>query len=79
MLRHYDEHGVLSPARVDPDTGYRYYTVAQMYEAARICELRDVALPVARIATLVRSAGDPGVITGALEAHRASSSAMWPY
>ena len=23
MLRHYDEHGVLSPARVDPGTGYQ--------------------------------------------------------
>jgi DNA-binding transcriptional MerR regulator len=70
MLRHYDEHDVLSPARVDPDTGYRYYTVAQMYEAARIRELRDVGMPVAAIATLARGAGDPGAIAAALEAHR---------
>ena len=71
MLRHYDEHGALSPARVDPDTGYRYYTVAQMYEAARIRELRDVGMPVAVIAGLVRRAGDPGAIAAALEIHRA--------
>jgi DNA-binding transcriptional MerR regulator len=71
MLRHYDEHRVLSPARVDPDTGYRYYTVAQMYEAARIRQLRDVGMPVAAIAALVRRAGDPGALAEALEAHRA--------
>jgi DNA-binding transcriptional MerR regulator/predicted transcriptional regulator YdeE len=70
MLRYYDEHGVLSPARVDADTGYRYYTVAQMYEAARIRELRDVGLPVAAIATLVRRAGDTEALAHALDAHR---------
>jgi DNA-binding transcriptional MerR regulator len=71
MLRHYDEHGVLSPARVDPDTGYRYYTVAQLYVAARIRELRDIGMPVAAIATLVRSAGDHDATARALEVHRA--------
>ena len=25
MLRHYDEIGLLTPIRVDPDSGYRYY------------------------------------------------------
>jgi DNA-binding transcriptional MerR regulator len=70
MLRHYGEHGVLGPARTDPDTGYRYYTVAQMYEAARIRELRDVGMPVAAIATLVRSAGDPAALAAALDAQR---------
>jgi DNA-binding transcriptional MerR regulator len=29
MLRHYDEHRVLSSARVDPGTGHRSNTVAQ--------------------------------------------------
>jgi DNA-binding transcriptional MerR regulator len=24
-LRHYHDVGVLEPARIDPDTGYRYY------------------------------------------------------
>jgi DNA-binding transcriptional MerR regulator len=70
MLRHYDEHGVLSPACVDADTGYRYYTVAQMYEAARIRELRDVGLPVAAIAALVRSAGDADALARALGSQR---------
>ncbi|HYO42547.1 MAG TPA: MerR family transcriptional regulator [Candidatus Limnocylindrales bacterium] len=70
MLRYYDEHGVLSPARVDSDTGYRYYTVAQMYEGARIRELRDIGLPVAAIAAVVRSAGDADALARVLEAQR---------
>ena len=30
MLRHYDEIGLLRPARVDPESGYRYYAAAQL-------------------------------------------------
>jgi effector-binding domain-containing protein len=30
MLRHYDETGLLAPARVDAQTGYRFYDVAQL-------------------------------------------------
>lgn len=34
-LRLYDELDLLRPARVDPDTGYRYYALAQL-ERARL-------------------------------------------
>jgi hypothetical protein len=30
MLRHYDATGLLRPARVDPATGYRYYTAGRL-------------------------------------------------
>lgn len=38
-LRYYEEIGALLPAYVDPDTGYRYYTAQQTYQArlVRIC------------------------------------------
>ena len=29
-LRHYHDWGVLEPAEVDPDRGYRYYSTAQV-------------------------------------------------
>jgi DNA-binding transcriptional MerR regulator len=29
-LRHYHEVGLLEPAEVDPDTGYRYYSEEQI-------------------------------------------------
>ncbi|HEY0189355.1 MAG TPA: MerR family transcriptional regulator [Cellulomonas sp.] len=50
MLRHYDEHGVLPPTRVDPFTGYRSYHPAQLRTAARIRALRDAGLGVADLA-----------------------------
>ena len=38
-LRYYAEIGALLPAYVDPNTGYRYYTAQQTYQArlVRIC------------------------------------------
>ena len=29
-LRHYDEIGLLRPAKVDPHSGYRYYSASQL-------------------------------------------------
>jgi DNA-binding transcriptional MerR regulator len=48
QLRHYDEIGLLRPARVDAATGYRYYRAAQARTALSIGLLRslDVPLPV---------------------------------
>ncbi|WP_262496164.1 MerR family transcriptional regulator [Nonomuraea sp. SYSU D8015] len=48
QLRHYDELGLLRPAYVDPESGYRYYRAAQAREALSIGLLRslDVPLPV---------------------------------
>ncbi|SEH01469.1 DNA-binding transcriptional regulator, MerR family [Nonomuraea solani] len=48
QLRHYDELGLLRPAYVDAETGYRYYRASQAREALSIALLRslDVPLPV---------------------------------
>jgi protein phosphatase len=48
-LRLYDELGLLRPARVDPDTGYRYYAVAQLERARLVAWLRRLGMPLARI------------------------------
>ena len=40
MLRHYDAHGVLTPAAVDPRTGYRAYAPAQLADALHVRRLR---------------------------------------
>src|SRR5688572_24942772 len=53
MLRHYDELGILTPARVDPTTGYRYYAVDQLADAHRIVALRDLGLGLEQITALV--------------------------
>lgn len=49
-LRLYDDCGLLPPARIDPDSGYRYYTRAQVATARRIRLLRLMAMPLERIA-----------------------------
>jgi DNA-binding transcriptional MerR regulator len=45
-LRYYDEVGVLAPAHVNPDTGYRYYGQHQVREARLVRALRAVELPI---------------------------------
>ncbi len=52
-LRLYAEQGLLAPAYVDPQTGYRYYSVQQAPRARLIARLRQLGLPVARIAVLL--------------------------
>ena len=45
-LRYYDEAGLLPPAEVDPQTGYRYYTPHLERRALLIGRLREVGAPV---------------------------------
>ena len=45
-LRVYHEMGLLVPAVVDPDTGYRAYAPAQLNDAAIILLLREVGTPL---------------------------------
>ena len=48
-LRHYDEEGLLRPALVDSQTGYRYYARSQAREAVMIAMLRSLDVPLATI------------------------------
>lgn len=52
-LRHYDDVGLLKPRRVDPLTGYRYYTPEQVLRLHRILVLRDLGVPLAQIGGLI--------------------------
>jgi DNA-binding transcriptional MerR regulator len=57
-LRHYDEIGLLTPAYVDPETGYRYYESAQVEDAVAIRRLRALELPLDEIQSLLRADAD---------------------
>ncbi|MFF2653769.1 MerR family transcriptional regulator [Streptomyces sp. NPDC058045] len=48
-LRLYDELGLLTPARVDPVTGYRRYAPEQLEQARLVAWLRRLGMPLARI------------------------------
>ena len=68
-LRHYHAVGVLCPAIVDEETGYRLYTRDQVPVAREIRVLRALHLPLGDIRMIV---GDPGgpVAESRLVAHR---------
>jgi len=68
-LRHYDELGLLRPAAIDPDTGYRYYSLAQADEAERIRVLRSMEMPLEEIRALLAER-DPAAVQARLDRHR---------
>lgn len=70
MLRHYDEHGVLTPTRVDEWTGYRHYSPALLTVAGRIRELRDLGLGVAELAAVAPVLDDPLAVRRVLDGQR---------
>lgn len=48
-LRYYHEAGLLEPARIDPETGYRRYRVDQIPTAQVIRRFRDLGMPLGEI------------------------------
>jgi DNA-binding transcriptional MerR regulator len=52
-LRLYDGLGLLSPARVDEVSGYRYYEGAQLGQARLIAALRQVGVPLTTVRELL--------------------------
>jgi DNA-binding transcriptional MerR regulator len=53
LLRYYDSIGLLSPQRIDPATGYRYYTAGQLGRLNRILALKELGLSLEQVATLL--------------------------
>jgi DNA-binding transcriptional MerR regulator/effector-binding domain-containing protein len=67
-LRAYHEAGLLVPADVDPRTGYRSYSVAQLTDAAIIRRLRLLDVPLEAIKEVL-DARDPAVTRKVLGEH----------
>lgn len=68
-LRFYDGAGVLVPARVDPQSNYRWYSEDQVVTARLIARLRRVGLPLADIGRVLEHRRDPSVVDAVLGAH----------
>jgi DNA-binding transcriptional MerR regulator len=56
-LRLYDALGLLEPRFTDPQSGYRYYAADQLERAQLIAWLRQLEMPLNRIATLLELDG----------------------
>jgi DNA-binding transcriptional MerR regulator len=83
-LRLYDELGLLLPARVDEDSGYRFYEPGQLKQARLIAALRQLHVPLAEVKVIlalepVRAAERVRQFWAATEAEHASLRALAAY
>lgn len=51
-LRYYEKEGLLSPAFIDPYTGYRFYESSQLTDVSKIISLRQAGLSVCDIKSI---------------------------
>jgi DNA-binding transcriptional MerR regulator/effector-binding domain-containing protein len=70
-LRFYHEEGILAPAHVDPDTGYRYYNHSNVETARIIAYLRSLEFPLNEIKELLRSEGETDLLDALERQHAA--------
>jgi DNA polymerase III subunit beta len=68
-LRFYDGAGVLTPASVDPDSGYRYYSPDQVVVARLVASLRRVGMPLAGIREVLAARQNPAAVGALLDRH----------
>lgn len=53
QLRHYEELGLFKPERIDPETGYRFYSALQLPRLNRILALKELGLTLPQILRLL--------------------------
>jgi DNA-binding transcriptional MerR regulator len=67
-LRHYHDLGLLTPAEIDPASGYRFYEPAQVPIAQVIRRFRDLGMPLEDIRQMLQ-APDAGARNQVIVAH----------
>jgi DNA-binding transcriptional MerR regulator len=67
-LRHYHDLGLLEPAAIDPETGYRSYATAQVPVALVIRRFRELDMPLEEVRKVLQAA-DVGDRDAAIGAH----------
>lgn len=70
LLRFYDEIGLLAPAHADPQTGYRYYTVAQLGQLNRILVLKELGFDLDQVRRIVGKDVSPAELRSMLVLRR---------
>ena len=71
LLRYYDSIGLLSPKRIDPTTGYRFYTADQLADLNRILALKELGLSLDQVARMLGNRVSIGEIRGMLALKKA--------
>lgn len=75
MLRHYDAIGLLRPARVDPHTGYRFYTADQLALLNRVIALKDLGFTLEQVGAILDETFDADELRGMLRLRQAELEA----
>ena len=70
MLRHYQDRGLLMPARVDPFTGFRFYAPGQLADARVITVMRDAGMGIVQMAEVLACRSDPAAVHRLVAEHR---------
>jgi DNA-binding transcriptional MerR regulator len=70
-LRYYDEIGLLKPISVDPETGYRLYTMDQLPHLHRILAFKELGLGLIQIAEILDEGVSPLALQGMLRLRQA--------
>ncbi len=76
MLRHYDKIGLLRPARVETDTGYRFYEAAQLARLNRIIALKDLGFTLQQVQTILDERVSVDELRGMLRLRQTELAAM---
>src|SRR6476646_8489928 len=70
-LRYYDDLGLITPARVDLMTGYRYYALEQLPRLNRLLALKDLGFSLEQIARVLNEGVTHEQLRGMLMLKRA--------
>ena len=62
-LHHYDEVGLLTPAHIDEENGYRYYATNQLFRLHEIIALRQMGFSIQEISAIVDGHNISGIFT----------------
>jgi DNA-binding transcriptional MerR regulator/effector-binding domain-containing protein len=71
QLRHYEALGLFAPERIDPMTGYRYYSARQLPRLNRIIVLKELGLSLDQVARFLEKDISPEEIHGMLTMKKA--------
>jgi DNA-binding transcriptional MerR regulator len=73
-LRYYDQLGLLKPVKVDPMTGYRYYSASQLPQLHRILALKGLGFSLEQIGDVLAQGLTPEQMRGMFRLRHAQIS-----
>lgn len=70
-MRLYEQKGIITPYKIDPETGYRYYSADQVKQLNSLVELQELGFTLAEIKKIMNGGIKTARLKEALEEKRA--------